>query len=223
MANFNKWATAGTPQTTPFGLQQQQLQHHNLDSSFRLKQQQQQQPYMQQQAQHPALRHSNSTGAAASSDEHLFQTPSDLVSRLTFACTAVALLSRTAVCRLPACLTPFLIGAPHACSYACTLMHLHELQYHKWRHHTPVPLAMHACLMLCMQVGAVVVWSAASCAGVATPHIYLCVVCCPPPHPTYIQVCPITLSLFQDPVCNALGQVYEREALQRHLLQVRQL
>lgn len=32
-------------------------------------------------------------------------------------------------------------------------------------------------------------------------------------------VCPITLTLFQDPVCNALGQVYERAALQRHLLQ----
>lgn len=36
----------------------------------------------------------------------------------------------------------------------------------------------------------------------------------------FLQVCPITLSLFQDPVCNALGQVYERAALQRHLLQV---
>lgn len=35
-----------------------------------------------------------------------------------------------------------------------------------------------------------------------------------------LQVCPITLTLFQDPVCNALGQVYERAALQRHLLQV---
>lgn len=48
-----------------------------------------------------------------------------------------------------------------------------------------------------------------------TPCCVLSFPCCSPQ-----QVCPITLSLFQDPVCNALGQVYERGALQRHLLQV---
>eukprot|EP00775_Hariotina_reticulata_P001944 gene1944-2273_t len=31
--------------------------------------------------------------------------------------------------------------------------------------------------------------------------------------------CPITLTLFQDPVINSLGQVYERSAIQRHLIQ----
>ena len=131
--------------TAPLDMQQQA---HAAAGSFSAPYQQQQ-PYQQH-----ALRHSTSSAAAApaSVDEHLFTTPSDLVSGC------------------------YCVDGSHTASHADPQQQ------------------------------------------VPTTPCRMCAVC-----DGCAQVCPITLSLFQDPVCNALGQVYERAALQRHLLQVRML